>query len=372
MKLTYVLTRLTVAPSPSFGHPQPCPATGLGHSRTDRPDKHRAVGGREGQTVQVSADGATLTDPEPGSTGIEPDRAGPGAAVEVYLVDGTYELFRHFYGQPPRAAHDGAEVGATRGAVLSLLAEGTTHVGVATDHVIESFRNQLWPGYKTGEGVDPRLASQFALLESVLEALGVVVWATVELEADDALASAAAVARERPEVARVVLCTPDKDLAQCVRGQRVVQLDRRTKTVLDEAGVTAKFGVPPESIPDWLALVGDAADGFPGLAGWGRVSASAVLAHYGHLESVPADAAEWEPGVRRRVRGAAALAARLAEQMDLALLFRDLATLRVDRSLLGEPEDLRWRGPTPEFGRLCAYLGDPDLARRAAQLADGR
>jgi len=301
--------------------------------------------------------------------------AGLGAPVEVHLVDGTYELFRHFYGQPPRAAEDGTEVGATRGvvrSVLSLLANGATHVGVATDHVIESFRNRLWPGYKTGEGVDTRLRAQFDLLEMALETLGVTVWATVELEADDALASAAVVCSEDPQVARVVLCSPDKDLAQCVTGGRVVRLDRRTGTVLDEAGVISTFGVPPASIPDWLALVGDAADGFPGLAGWGRVSASAVLSHYGHLESVPTHAADWEPNLRRQVRGAAAKAKVLAEQMDLALLFRDLATLRVDRSLLDTAEDLRWRGPATGLEDLCTALGDPGLAARVTELAEDR
>ncbi len=210
--------------------------------------------------------------------------------MEVHLVDGTYELFRHFFGQPPRASDDGEEIGAARGVILSIvgmLADGATHVGVATDHVIESFRNELWPGYKTGEGIAPELRSQFEPLERALDALGVTVWPMVELEADDALASAAAVAAEDPTVDRVFICTPDKDLAQCVVGERVVQLDRRSGKVSDEAGVWAKFGVAPGSIPDWLALVGDTADGFPGLAGWGKRSASVVLAHYGSFDDVP-------------------------------------------------------------------------------------
>jgi 5'-3' exonuclease len=295
--------------------------------------------------------------------------------TRVHLVDGTYELFRHFYGAPPHAASDGLEVGATRGvlaSVLALLSEGATHVGVATDHVIESFRNDLWPGYKTGEGVDPLLKSQFELLEEGLEAMGVVVWPMVELEADDALASAAAVAAEDPAVGQVIICTPDKDLGQCVVGDRVVQLDRRKATVIDDQGVAAKFGVPPASIPDFLALVGDTADGFPGLSGWGKVSAATVLAHYGHLEAIPDDLASWDPAIRQRVRGAAKLAACLAGERELALLFRDLATLRIDPSLLERVEDLRWRGPTARFGEVGSYLRDDDLVRRATALAETR
>jgi len=295
--------------------------------------------------------------------------------MKVHLVDGTYELFRHFFGQPPRAAQDGSEVGATRGvllSVLSLLSEGATHVGVATDHVIESFRNDLWPGYKTGSGIDPALRGQFDLLEDALGALGVMVWAMVELEADDALASAAAVAADEPDVTQVVICTPDKDLAQCVIGDRVVQLDRRRGAITDAGGVIEKFGVPPASIPDWLALVGDSADGFPGLSGWGKVSAATVLAHYGHVESIPDAVADWDPGVRQRVRGAPGLAARLGTERELAMLFKKLATLRVDRSLLAAVDDLRWRGPGPEFASVCERLRDPDLARRAKDLAEDR
>jgi 5'-3' exonuclease len=294
--------------------------------------------------------------------------------VRVHLVDGTYELFRHFFGQPPRASADGAPIGAARGVVLSvvgMLGDGATHVGVATDHVIESFRNELWPGYKTGEGIDPDLRSQFDVLEQAMVALGVALWPMVELEADDALASAAAVAAEDQAVDQVVICTPDKDLAQCVVGERVVQLDRRKGTVCDEAGVWEKFGVAPRSIPDWLALVGDSADGFPGLAGWGRRSASAVLAHYGGLDEIPDDAGDWDPGLRSAVRGAARLAATLAGGRDQAGLFRILATLRIDPSLLQNVAALEWRGPTGDFEEICRYFRDPALAERAATLARG-
>ncbi len=294
--------------------------------------------------------------------------------MNVHLVDGTYELFRHFFGQPPRAGDDGEEIGAARGVVLSvmsMLAEGATHVGVATDHVIESFRNDLWPDYKTGEGIAPELRSQFLILETALEALGVVLWPMVEVEADDALASAAAVATEDHAVDQVIICTPDKDLAQCVSGERVVQLDRRRGTVSDEAGVWAKFGVAPRSIPDWLALVGDAADGFPGLAGWGKRSASVVLAHYGNFDNVPDKVADWDPGVRQAVRGAVKLAERLAGERDRAELFRVLATLRLDPTLLDDVGSLRWQGPTKDFEAVCRHFRDPVLAERAVALAGG-
>jgi 5'-3' exonuclease len=297
------------------------------------------------------------------------------AGVQVHLIDGTYELFRHFFGQPPRAGADGTEVGAARGvvwSVLSMLSEGATHVGVATDHVIESFRNDLWPGYKTGEGVAPELMAQFGLLETALVALGVVVWPMVELEADDALASAAAVADDDTRVDKVFVCTPDKDLAQSVQGTRVVQLDRRKNAVTDEDGVRARFGVGPASIPDWLALVGDSADGFPGLTGWGKQTASTVLAHYEHLEAIPTRAADWDPGVRRAVRGADKLAARLAADADLASLFRTLATLRVEPSIVGAVSDLAWRGPNAGFDEVCAYLRDPALGAQASTLAENR
>ncbi len=284
-------------------------------------------------------------------------------------MDGTYELFRQFFGQPPRRGDNGDEIGASRGVLLSIvnmLADGATHVGVATDHVIESFRNDLWPGYKTGAGIDPSLRSQFEVLEAALEALGVVVWPMVGLEADDALASAASVTARDPEVERVIICTPDKDLAQCVVGRRVVQLDRRKGTITDEDGVWAKFGVAPRSIPDWLGLVGDSADGFPGLTGWGRRSASALLAHYGSIDDVPDDVAQWDPTVRQSIRGAAKLAERLAAQRGQAELFKDLATLRVDESLLDGTGSLRWRGPTGEFEAVCRHFRDPGLADRAA------
>jgi len=294
--------------------------------------------------------------------------------VEVHLVDGTYELFRHFFGAPERESVAGGDVGAVRGvlsSVLTMLGEGTTHIGVATDHVIESFRNELWPGYKTGEGVPGPLMAQFPLLETALQAMGVKVWPMVELEADDALASASAVAADDRAVERVLVCTPDKDLAQCVRGTRVVQVDRRRDTVTDEEGVRQRFGVGPSSIPDWLALVGDSADGFPGLAGWGKQSASTVLGHYDHLEAVPASAADWDPAVRAKVRSAPKLAERLAAEMDQALLFRELATLRVDRSLLSSVADLRWRGPTEDFVAVAEFMRDPALSRRGEALRRG-
>jgi len=292
--------------------------------------------------------------------------------MDVHLVDGTYELFRQYFGQPSRRADDGQEIGAVRGVLLSLLgmiADGATHVGVATDHVVESFRNDLWPGYKTGEGIEPELRSQFGILETALEALGLVVWPMAELEADDALASAASVAAGDPAVGRVIICTPDKDLAQCVVGGRVVQLDRRKDVMTDEEGVWAKFGVAPRSIPDWLALVGDSADGFPGLAGWGKRSASVVLAHYGTFDAVPDAVASWDPTVREGLRGAATLAARLAEQRERAELFRDLATLRRDPDLLDQVAALRWRGPTDRFDEVCRLVRDPGLAERARAVA---
>ncbi len=275
--------------------------------------------------------------------------------MDVYLVDGTYELFRHYYAMPSARDDDGREVAAVRGVVASVLGminQGVTHIGVATDHVIESFRNELWPGYKTGEGVDPDLLSQFPLLEEVLSALGVSVWPMVEYEADDALAAAAERAAGDRRVGKVVICTPDKDLAQCVRGTRVVQLNRRTKVTRDEAGVVAKFGVAPASIPDYLALVGDAADGYPGLPGWGAKSTAAVLARYGHLEAIPADWRTW--GVNAFNPGA--LAVTLAENRELAFLFRTLATLRTDLALFESVEDLRWSGPTPAFQALAQRL----------------
>src|SRR4051812_29034640 len=275
--------------------------------------------------------------------------------MEVHLIDGTYELFRHYYAVPRARDAGGHEVGAVRGVLASVLAMingGATHVGVATDHIIESFRNRLWPGYKTGEGIEPELWAQFPLLEEALTALGVAVWPMVEFEADDALASASAVAERHREVDRVLICTPDKDLAQCVRGTRVVQLIRRTRTIRDEAGVIAKFGVRPESIPDYLALVGDAADGYPGLPGWGAKSAAAVLGKYLHLEAIPAEGTTW--GVN--AANAGALARTLARERDSAMLFRELATLRTDIDLFESIEDLRWKGPGAAFAAIGARL----------------
>lgn len=290
-------------------------------------------------------------------------------AVDVHLVDGTYELFRHYFGQPGRRGADGSEIAATRGVLSTLVAMfegGATHVGVATDHVIESFRNELWPGYKTGAGVPPELMAQFPLVERGIEALGVTLWAMTEVEADDALASAAATAAGDRRVSQVFICSPDKDLAQCVRERRVVQVDRRSGTVTDEDGVRQKFGVAPVSIPDWLALVGDSADGFPGLRGWGKRSAALVLDHYQTIDAVPDAVEEWDPALRRRVRSAANLAVTLAAERELAQLFRRLATLRVEAGLLDDVQTLEWRGPNEGFEEMCRYLRDPSLVRRAA------
>ncbi len=264
--------------------------------------------------------------------------------MDVYLIDGTYELFRHYYALPSAKTKDGREVAAVRGVVSSILLmfnSGVTHLAVATDQVIESFRNDLWPGYKTGDGIEPDLLAQFPLLEEALTSLGVTVWPMVEFEADDALAAGAAAAARDEQVERVIICTPDKDLSQCVRGTRVVQMDRRTRVIRDEAGVIAKFGVPPASIPDYLALVGDSADGFPGLQGWGKKSTAAVLKKYGHLEHIPDDWRAW--GVN--AASPAALAATLARDREQALLFRTLATLREDVPLFETIDALRWEGP---------------------------
>jgi 5'-3' exonuclease len=276
-------------------------------------------------------------------------------ALEVHLIDGTYELFRHYYAMPSARDSEGREVGAVRGvlaSLLGLLKEGATHIGVATDHVIESFRNGLWRGYKTGEGVEPDLLAQFPLLEEVLSAAGMVVWPMVEFEADDALAAAAALAAQNARVDHVIICTPDKDLAQCVRGTRVVQLNRRTRVTFDEAGIIQKFGVTPASIPDYLALVGDSADGYPGLPGWGAKSSAAVLAKYVHLESIPKDHREW----RVNAASAGTLAATLIREWERAQLFRTLATLRTDIPLFDDVEQLRWNGPTTAFPAIAAPL----------------
>lgn len=272
----------------------------------------------------------------------------------VHLIDGTYELFRHFYAVPPAKDRNGIEIGAVRGVIGSirgmLNSRVATHVGVATDQVIESFRNDLYPGYKTGEGIDPALLAQFPILEEALAAFGIVVWPMVEYEADDALASAAVKAAKDPRVTQVRICTPDKDLSQSVSGTRIVQEDRLRRTIRDEAGVIAKFGVPPASIPDYLALVGDSSDGYPGLAGWGAKSAAAVLAKFGHLEHIPEDWRTW--GVNCARPGA--LSITLEKDRDLAMLFKNLATLRTDVPVFDSVDDLEWHGPTPAFTKFKA------------------
>ena len=275
--------------------------------------------------------------------------------MKVHLVDGTYELFRHFYAVPPAKNRDGEEVAAVRGVMYSirgLVRDGATHIGIATDRVIESFRNDLWPGYKTGEGIDPLLWAQFPILEEALAAWGLKVWPMVEVEADDALAAAAAKAAGDPRVEQVIICSPDKDLAQCVTGTRVIQSDRVRKTLRDEAGVIARFGVPPASIPDYLALVGDSADGFPGLPGWGAKSAATVLAKFKHIDAIPDDFREWGITVGR----AASLAATLSRDRELARLFRTLATLRTDVPVFDSVDELEWKGPTPLLPALRKRL----------------
>lgn len=275
--------------------------------------------------------------------------------MKVFLVDGTYELFRHYFAMPKARDARGREVGAVRGVLASLLAmmrDGVTHIGVATDHVIESFRNNLWNDYKTSEGVEPDLLSQFPILEEVLSAAGIVVWPMVEFEADDALASACALALKDRRVEQVVICTPDKDLAQCVQGSRVVQLIRRTGAIIDEAGVIAKFGVSPQTIPDYLALVGDSADGYPGLRGWGAKSTSAVLSKFGHIESIPLSARDWHVNVLN----SASLADVLERERELALLFRTLATLKRDIPLFESADSLRWTGAREDFDAIGRLL----------------
>src|SRR5215470_4932299 len=284
--------------------------------------------------------------------------------MDIHLIDGTYELFRHFFAVPSATDVNGQEIGAVRGvlhSVLSMIERGVTHIGVATDHVIESFRNELYPGYKTSEGVAAELLSQFPVLEQALERMGVVVWPMIQYEADDALASAAAKAARDERVRQVIICTPDKDLSQCVSGTRVVQMDRRRDTVRDEGGVVAKFGVKPESIPDYLAVVGDSADGFPGLPGWGPKASALMLSRYLHLESIPKDWREWPPVIRR----GAALSATLVEFWNEALLFRTLATLRMDVPVFDSVDDLRWQGPRPDFEEVCRQLRSGDLLERA-------
>ena len=266
----------------------------------------------------------------------------------IHLIDGTYELFRHFYGLRRFTKDKDRPFGAVAGVLntaLQMIEEGATHLGVATDHVIESFRNQLWSGYKTGEGIEPALLAQFHPLEDALAALGVAVWPMIELEADDALASAAALGSKDSRVQKVCIWTPDKDLAQCVRGDLIVQVDRKSKTIRNAGGVQAKFGVTPELIPDYLALVGDSADGYPGIAGIGPKGAASLISRYGRIEDFPAEA--------------------LGERRDLALLFKKLATLRTDAPLFADVDELQWHGPTERFSTCAARIGDPRLLARA-------
>jgi 5'-3' exonuclease len=285
----------------------------------------------------------------------------------VHLIDGTFELFRHFYGARRGVPSASDPYGAVRGvlhSVLEMLETGGTHVGVATDHVIESFRNSLWAGYKTGAGIDPLLRNQFEPLEAALVAMGVATWPMIELEADDGLASAAALAGADPRVVKICIWTPDKDLAQCVVGERIVQVDRRAGKIRDAAGVREKFGVAPESIPDYLALVGDSSDGYPGLPGWGAKSTAAVLARFVHLEQIPENADEWKAGVG----SSSQLNRTLREQWDHALLFRDLATLRTSAQLFNNVDALRWTGPTAEFERFAAAIDGASLVKRVEKL----
>lgn len=297
------------------------------------------------------------------------------ASVKVHLVDGTYELFRHYYGAPAHTTVTGEEVGATRavlGSLLGMVEGGATHIGVATDHVIESWRNDAWPTYKSSAGVPANLLSQFSLFEEAMVAAGFVVWPMVELEADDALASAASVLAVDPRVDQVLICTPDKDLGQCVQGERVVCLDRRKGKVIDEAAVRARFGVGPASVPDWLALVGDSSDCYPGVPGWGPKAASTLLSHYLHIEAIPKSASAWEVALTEA--RAASLATSLAEHYENALLFKRLATCTQQPSLLptgeGALDSLAWRGSSEErFGRMCDRLEAPSLAERYLRLA---
>lgn len=289
----------------------------------------------------------------------------------VHLVDGTYELFRQFFGRPGHETADGREVGATRAVLrnmLAMLEDGATHIGVATDAVVESFRNDLYDGYKTGEGMDPLILAQFPWLEDGLRALGIATFAMVEYEADDALAAAAVMAADDDRVDKVLICTPDKDLAQVVRAGRIVQFDRRREKIYDVDDVIEKYGVPPESIPDWLGLVGDSADGFPGLPGWGAKSAAAVLARYGHVEDIPRSAGQWDI----TVRSGAKLAQTLADNMADALLFKTLATLALDAPTVDSVDELRWTGPTERLAGFADWIDAPDLVTKAEKLAVGR
>jgi 5'-3' exonuclease len=291
--------------------------------------------------------------------------------MNVYLVDGTYELFRHFFAVPSSVDASGQEIGAVRGvlnSVMSMIGHGATHIGVATDHVVESFRNDLYAGYKTSAGVPSELLSQFPILEQALQSMGVVVWPMTYFEADDALASAAGQAADDVRVGQVFICTPDKDLSQCVRGTRIVQVDRRTGLTRDETGVIAKFGVPPQSIADYLSLVGDSADGFPGVRGWGPKSAAAILAVYSHLEGIPKDWTQWSVSVRSASR----LAESLFDSWSDALLFRTLATLRLDVPVFDSVDELCWKGPRSDFVSMAERLKAPDLSTLAKKQVEIR
>jgi 5'-3' exonuclease len=288
--------------------------------------------------------------------------------MDVYLIDGTYELFRHFFALPSAVDGNGQEIAAVRGvviSVLSMLERGATHIGVATDHVVESFRNELYGGYKTSEGVPPELLAQFPILEDILQAMGIVVWPMVYFEADDALASAALKTSQDERVGKVFICTPDKDLGQCVVGTRVVQLDRRREILRDETGIVAKFGVKPQSIPDYLAVVGDSADGYPGLPGWGVKAAALTLSQYPHLEDIPKLWAKWHLSIRK----ARTLCESLFSAWDDAMLFRTLATLRLDVPVFDAVDDLLWKGPHSSFEQSCRRMKAPELFARAMAAA---
>ena len=288
--------------------------------------------------------------------------------MNIHLIDGTYELFRHFYAVPSSRNDGGQEIGAVRGVLLSvfsMIEAGATHIGVATDHVVESFRNEIYPGYKTSEGVPPELLSQFPILEEALQGMGVVVWPMTYFEADDALAAAAAKASQDERVEQVLICTPDKDLAQCVVGKRIVQVDRRRNIVRDEAAIEEKFGVLPESIPDYLAVTGDTADGYPGVAGWGAKAASVALSKYRHFENIPKDWHDWDPTIRR----ARPLAESLFGDWENALLYRTLATLRLDVPVFDSVDELKWKGPRGNFEQCSDRLRARDLYRRVSARA---
>jgi 5'-3' exonuclease len=290
--------------------------------------------------------------------------SGDSPRMKVYLIDGTYELFRYFFAVPNSQDAHGQEIAATRGvlgSVLSMIEGGATHIGVATDHVVESFRNDLYAGYKTSQGVPPELLSQFPILEQALDAMGVRVWPMVEFEADDALAAAAHKAAQDKSVEQVIICTPDKDLGQCVRGTRIVQLDRRRELLRDEAGIVEKFGVSPASIPDYLAVVGDSADGYPGIPGWGVKAAASVLSQYPRLEDIPKDWQQWNPSIRK----SRPLSESLFSRWNEALLFRTLATLRLDVPVFDSVEDLRWRGPREQFAEVCDRMNAKEILARA-------